>query len=71
VYAVGEAIASAPVQALEMQAKEGLLPPVRLSARQERAEGSVPTLGQHTTEFLIELGYGAAEVEELQAQGIV
>ena len=71
VYAVGEALASAPVQALDMLAKEGLLPPVHLSAQRGRAEGSAPTLGQHTAELLIELGYGAAKVDDLQAQGIV
>jgi len=30
-----------------------------------------PTLSQHTTSLLAELGYGAAAVEELREQGVV
>jgi crotonobetainyl-CoA:carnitine CoA-transferase CaiB-like acyl-CoA transferase len=71
IYTVGEALASAPVQALGMLVDEGLLPPVRLSEHAEPSVVPAPALGHHTAELLDELGYGPAEIEELQQQGIV
>ncbi len=57
VYNIGEALASAPVQALGMLAGEELLPPVRLSAQPTRPAGHAPALGQNTAPLLAELGY--------------
>jgi len=77
VYDVEEALASAPVQALEMLFGNGLLPPVRLSAQSTRspiAEAGrevAPALGQHTDPLLAELGYDAAAVEGLRERGVV
>jgi crotonobetainyl-CoA:carnitine CoA-transferase CaiB-like acyl-CoA transferase len=70
VYTVEEALASAPVQALEMLTGEGLLPPVRLSAHQVSVE-STPVLGQHTAALLEELGYEPREVEGFKEQGVI
>ena len=71
VYTVAEALESAPVQALGMLGGAGLLPPVRLSAQDARPSDAAPTLGQHTTSLLAELGYDAATVEELREHGVV
>jgi len=71
VYSVGEALASPVVQALNMLAAGGLLPPVRLSAQEGRPTGSTPALGQHTAALLAELGYSETEVKKLQEQGVV
>jgi alpha-methylacyl-CoA racemase len=71
VYAVGEALASPPVQALQMLSNPGLLPPVRLSAQDMRTPGPAPTLGQHTAVLLAELGYSSAEVDGLRDRGVV
>ena len=71
VYTVGEALASLPVQSLNMLAGEGLLPPVRLSTQQGRPTNPAPALGQHTAALLVELGYDAAEVDRLRGQGVV
>jgi len=71
VYDVGEALASAPVQALGMLAGAGLLPPVRLSASVARPPAPAPTLGQHTAGLLGELGYDQAAVAALRERGVV
>ncbi|MBL7063599.1 MAG: CoA transferase [Anaerolineae bacterium] len=71
VYNVGEALASAPVQALGMLAGAGLLPPVRLSAQTGSSPDAAPALGQHTAEVLADLGYDEATVEELREKGQV
>jgi crotonobetainyl-CoA:carnitine CoA-transferase CaiB-like acyl-CoA transferase len=70
VYTVGEALASAPVQALNMLAEGGLLPPVHL-ADHERSASSSAILGQHTAILLAELGYDAASIGRLQEDGVV
>ena len=70
-YTLEEALASAPVQALGMLTGTGLLPPVRLSSRPVRPANPAPALGQHTGSLLAELGYSAAEVKRLKAQGVV
>jgi crotonobetainyl-CoA:carnitine CoA-transferase CaiB-like acyl-CoA transferase len=71
VYSVEEALASAPVRALDMLSSEGLLPPVRLSSQPKRSVSSAPSLGQHTNPLLAELGIDAAGVDELQEQGVI
>jgi crotonobetainyl-CoA:carnitine CoA-transferase CaiB-like acyl-CoA transferase len=71
VYTVEEALAFAPVQALNMLTGEGMLPPVRFSTQQKRPMASAPALGQHTAPLLVELGYDAAEVESLRGQGVL
>lgn len=45
--------------------------PVHLSDTPASYRLAPPTLGQHTIEVLTELGYGAAEIEQLRAQGAV
>ena len=71
VYAVGEALDSAPVQALDMLADGRFLPPIRLSAQESWSSGPAPVLGEHTGELLAELGCGAEEIASLQERGIV
>jgi len=71
VHDVEEALASAPVQALGMGCGHGLLPPVRLSAPPTHSATRVPALGEHTAALLAELGYDAAAIEGLRAQGVV
>lgn len=71
VYTIGEALDSAPVQALGMLSAVGLLPPVRLSARAVRPADPAPALGRHTASLLGELGYSAAAVTGLQERGVV
>jgi crotonobetainyl-CoA:carnitine CoA-transferase CaiB-like acyl-CoA transferase len=71
VYNLEEALACAPVQALEMLSDEGLLPPVRLSAQPASPPPTVPDLGQHTAALLAELGYVQDEVRVLREQGVV
>jgi len=71
VHSVAEALASSPVQALEMLTREGLLPPLRFSHRPVGAAGPAPTLSQHTADVLAELGYNAADLVRLQDAAIV
>jgi crotonobetainyl-CoA:carnitine CoA-transferase CaiB-like acyl-CoA transferase len=70
VYSVGEALASAPVQALNMLAGDGLLPPMRLSALWQQVGNPAPDVGQHTVELLAELGCSQADMERMQRQGV-
>jgi alpha-methylacyl-CoA racemase len=71
VYSLDEALSSAPVQALNMLADAGLLPPVRLSERPVEAEAPAPALGQHTSALLAELGYSDADLARLREQGTI
>ena len=71
VYTVEEALASAPIQALEMLGEEGLRPPVQFSRQPVRRAAPAPLLGEHTAALLAELGYDAAHVEDLQGRGVV
>jgi alpha-methylacyl-CoA racemase len=71
VYSVGEALGSPAVQALGMLAGVGLLAPIRLSNQERTTPELAPTLGQHTTLLLEELGYSPDKVEELRGQGVV
>ena len=49
----------------------GLLPPIRLSGRDEPAAEPPPTLGQHSGVLLAELGDDAAESGALREAGVV
>jgi crotonobetainyl-CoA:carnitine CoA-transferase CaiB-like acyl-CoA transferase len=71
VYSVGEALAAAPLRALDLVTDDGVLPPVRLSALPAHAPKPAPGLGQHTAELLAELGYGRAEIETLEQLGVI
>ena len=71
VYAIDEALASAPVVALGMLATEGLHPPLRLSAKEAKTTTPAPTLSQHTCELLADLGYRPSEIDGLKEQGVV
>jgi crotonobetainyl-CoA:carnitine CoA-transferase CaiB-like acyl-CoA transferase len=86
VYSVGEALACAPVQALQMATGWGLVPPLRRasvaapgsqqglaqeSGNARPAEAGTATLGEHTAQLLAELGMSAAEVDGLRERGIV
>jgi len=71
VYDVGEALDSSPVQALQMLGGEGLLPPIRLSAQEAREARPAPSLGQHTDDYLSELGYNPEEIHALHEREVV
>lgn len=71
VYAIEEALASAPIQALGMAGSQGLLPPVHFSGRDRPSPQPAPGLGQHTTEMLDQLGYDGAAVARLREDGVV
>jgi len=71
VYSVEEALASEPVQALNMLTAEGLLPPIHLSVHPKRDTDWASSLGQHTAALLAELGYSTIEIDLLQSQGIL
>jgi len=71
VYSLSEALTSEPVQALGMLTEEGLLPPVQFSAQEGTPSGHAPTLGEHTGELLVELGFTADQISALKEQGIV
>jgi crotonobetainyl-CoA:carnitine CoA-transferase CaiB-like acyl-CoA transferase len=71
VYAVDEALASAPVEALGMLTAAGLRAPLALSGLTQVPPGPAPALGQHTASLLADFGYSAADVEGLRQEGIV
>ena len=71
VYNVEEALASAPVQALDMLTEAGLRPPVQFSGQPVGKAPPAPLLGEHTAALLAELGYDAAGLEKLRGQGVV
>ena len=71
VHSLDEALSFAPVQALNMLANAGLLPPIRLSERPAEAAVEAPALGQHTAALLAELRYGDADLASLREQGII
>jgi crotonobetainyl-CoA:carnitine CoA-transferase CaiB-like acyl-CoA transferase len=71
VYNVEDALASAPVQALEMLSEEGLRPPVQFTGQPAGRPAPAPLLGEDTAAILDELGYDTAQVQELQSKGIV
>jgi alpha-methylacyl-CoA racemase len=70
-YTLGEALASAPVQALKMVGGVGLLPPVRFSTREIQPSERAPALGEHTTRLLLEMGYSPPEVDRLRREGVI
>jgi crotonobetainyl-CoA:carnitine CoA-transferase CaiB-like acyl-CoA transferase len=71
VLTFGEALACPPVQALDVLADEGLLPPVSLSSREWPCTHAAPALGEHTATVLAEVGYDVQAVARLQAEGVV
>lgn len=71
VYAIDEALASAPVQALGMASLQGLLPPLHLSGRGALSPGPPPALGQHTADLLAQIGYDEAMMARLREEGVV
>lgn len=72
VLALGEALASAPVQALGMLAGDLPGSPVRLSPGVRGPGGlAAPSLGHHTAGILAELGYDEGDVVRLRTAGIV
>jgi crotonobetainyl-CoA:carnitine CoA-transferase CaiB-like acyl-CoA transferase len=70
-FSLEEALSSSPVQALNMLASAGLLPPIRLSGRPVEVTAVAPALGQHTAALLAELGYRDADLASLREQGII
>jgi crotonobetainyl-CoA:carnitine CoA-transferase CaiB-like acyl-CoA transferase len=46
-------------------------PPYRLSATPPEIGAAPPTLGQHTDEVLLEIGYSASAIEALRARGVI
>jgi alpha-methylacyl-CoA racemase len=71
VYTLGEALSSAPVQALEMSAGLRFPLPLRFSATERYPPGPVSSLGQHTAALLAELGYDETAVATLRKKGVV
>jgi formyl-CoA transferase len=49
---------------------DALKPPSNLDGMEPRM-GAVPAVGEHTRSILGELGYGAAEIERLDAEGAI
>jgi crotonobetainyl-CoA:carnitine CoA-transferase CaiB-like acyl-CoA transferase len=47
-----------------------LKPPFNLSGFEPRMD-AIPALGEHSRKILLELGYGTAEVEKLEAAGAI
>ena len=45
--------------------------PIRMSETTPFVRSAAPTLGQHTSEVLSELGYSAEEIESLRAEGVI
>lgn len=45
--------------------------PVKFSESTPGIRTPPPTLGQHTSEVLLQLGYSESQVEELKTQGVV
>ncbi|HEY70663.1 MAG TPA: CoA transferase [Anaerolineae bacterium] len=66
VYSLGEALESAPVQALDLKPDRGMMPPIRLNADPPAAQGAAPKLGEHTDVILASLGVEAQQIEALR-----
>jgi crotonobetainyl-CoA:carnitine CoA-transferase CaiB-like acyl-CoA transferase len=45
--------------------------PVHFSACRSGTRGAAPTLGQHTDEILLEIGYGDSEIDVLRQEGVI
>ena len=50
---------------------KNLAPPVKLKKTVAVPSRSAPLLGQHTREILLELGYSAGDIAELEQQGVI
>jgi crotonobetainyl-CoA:carnitine CoA-transferase CaiB-like acyl-CoA transferase len=71
VYALDEALSSAPVQALAMLTPEGLRPPVNPSDQRPVEPKRAPYLGEHTEALLKGLGYGPEQIAGLEKADVV
>ncbi len=75
IYGIDESFADPQVQSLGIVQKVGTVPylgqPVTLSRTPSHVVAHPPKQGEHTTEVLRELGYGDAEIQQLQNHGIV
>ena len=75
IYTIDKAFGDPQVQHLGIAQKVGevtyLGQPVNLSRTPSRVVAHPPLLGEHTAEVLRELGYGAAEIEQLGRRGII
>src|SRR6185369_5793165 len=79
IYAIDEAVASpeaAPIQPIAAygsgeRAIRLVRAPADFSATPAEPGGPPPSLGEHTVEILVSLGYSAAEVEALREAGAV
>jgi len=80
VLSVGEMLADPQTKAREMLVEtdhQRLGPvqtigfPVKFSETPAAVERGAPTLGQHTTEILLELGYADSDIDELVADNVV
>jgi crotonobetainyl-CoA:carnitine CoA-transferase CaiB-like acyl-CoA transferase len=75
IYAIDEAFGDPQAQHLGIVQKVGdvayLGQPVTLSRTPSKVASHPPTLGEHTTEILRDLGCDATEIEQLVARGVV
>ena len=75
IYSIDQAFADPQVSELGIVQKVGDVPylgqPVTLSRTPSHVVSHPPDLGEHTAEVLHELGFSAAEIEQLSNQGIV
>ncbi|MEP7056614.1 MAG: CaiB/BaiF CoA-transferase family protein [Caldimonas sp.] len=75
IYTMDQAFADPQVQQLDIVQKVDDVPylgqPVTLSRTPSQVVAHPPDQGEHTIEVLRELGYSAAEIEQLNRQGIV
>lgn len=79
VYSVGEALESAPVQALGTLQQGAMFPPIRLDGElpgltsDEADDDSLnaPSLGEHNAQILAELGMTPEQIEDLQRRGVI
>ena len=75
IYAIDQAFADPQVQQLGIAQKLGdvayLGQPVTLSRTPSHVASHPPELGEHTVDVLHELGYDAADIEQLTQRGII
>jgi crotonobetainyl-CoA:carnitine CoA-transferase CaiB-like acyl-CoA transferase len=70
--AAGTAFVAGPADGAVQRSQPGRIASFRrLSNQLTAADAHVPELGEHTREFLAELGYGPADIDDLVARGVV